>query len=193
MKRKIFLMSLLVICTAILASSTIAYFTAEETAHNVITTGYIDITLVEEMEQSDGTKVPFPDTPIGGAMPGTSVSKMVSVDNTGDNTAWIRLGVKVRITAADGRTELPIQLGDGTPAVSYTVDWTKWTMKDGWYYYNESVAPDASTALLFDRVHFSPAIGNAYQGCTVSVDVTAQATQTANNGDTVMDAAGWPT
>ena len=39
MKRRISILSVLVICLATLVAGTIAYFTAEEKAHNVITTG----------------------------------------------------------------------------------------------------------------------------------------------------------
>ena len=35
-------------------------------------------------------------------------------------------------------------------------------------------------------------MGNEYQGATATVDVLAQAVQTAHNGDTVVDAQGWP-
>ena len=39
---------------------------------------------------------------------------------------------------------------------------------------------------------FDVKMDNRYQGSTATVDVVAQAVQTANNGDTVMDAKGWP-
>jgi len=35
-------------------------------------------------------------------------------------------------------------------------------------------------------------MGNEYQNCTVSVDVSAQAVQVANNGADVLEAKGWP-
>lgn len=35
-------------------------------------------------------------------------------------------------------------------------------------------------------------MGNEYQNATATVNVSAQAVQNANNGDTVMDAKGWP-
>ena len=47
MKRRISILSVLVICLATLAAGTIAYFTAEEKAHNVITTGGVKIAVRE--------------------------------------------------------------------------------------------------------------------------------------------------
>ena len=45
MKRKLLILSVLAICVAIVAAGTLAYFTAEDTAHNVITSGGVDIEL----------------------------------------------------------------------------------------------------------------------------------------------------
>lgn len=47
MKRKIFLLSVVAICIAIAAVGTLAYFNAEDTAHNVITSGSVKIRLDE--------------------------------------------------------------------------------------------------------------------------------------------------
>ena len=47
MKRKLLILSVLTILLAILAANTLAYFTADTAAHNVITTGNVDIVLNE--------------------------------------------------------------------------------------------------------------------------------------------------
>ena len=47
MKRKLLILSVLAICLAILAAGTFAYFTSEDTAHNVITTGGVKIAVQE--------------------------------------------------------------------------------------------------------------------------------------------------
>ena len=43
LKRRAFAAALIVICLAISAIGTLAYYTAEERAHNVITTGGVEI------------------------------------------------------------------------------------------------------------------------------------------------------
>ena len=53
MKKKIFAVMMVLICLAIAATGTLAYFTSEETAHNIITTGAVDIDL-EEWQDLDG-------------------------------------------------------------------------------------------------------------------------------------------
>lgn len=195
MKKKLAVISVLALCFAIAAGSTLAYFTDSKTAHNVITSGGVGITVVETTKNPDGTEVEFPKDGITGVMPGAAVSKIVSVKNTGESEAWIRVKVDTTMTNAKNE-QLPssIKLTDDTSVdlVSFTVDEENWTYQDGYYYYTDPVAAGDSTAVLFSEVNFAPEMPNAYQNSTTIINVSAQAVQTANNGKTVMAAAGWP-
>lgn len=77
MKRKILILSVLAICIATLAAGTIAFFTAEGKAHNVITTGGVEIA-VQEWADDEKTK-PFEN--LSGVMPNTTVTKIAEVEN----------------------------------------------------------------------------------------------------------------
>ena len=57
---------------------------------------------------------------------------------------------------------------------------------------SKPLKPGEVTAPIFTAVTFNANMGNEYQNATATVDVFAQAVQTANNGATVMDAQGWP-
>ncbi len=188
MKRKILLAAAITICLTIVASGTLAFFTAESTAHNVITTGGVSIEVVEKTEV-EGVLVDFPEEGIEGVMPGTEVSKIVSVKNTGSSEAWIRVQVEATIEGDDG--ELPLEIEDVGPVMTFTVG-SGWTLSEGYYYYNNSVAAGESTEAIFETVTFAPEMGNEYQGCVTNIVISAQAVQTANNGNSVMDAVGWP-
>ena len=63
---------------------------------------------------------------------------------------------------------------------------------DGYCYYSRPLKPGQVTEPVFTKVTFNAAMGNEYQNATATVDVAAQAVQTANNGSTVTDAQGWP-
>ncbi len=181
MKRKLLILSVLVICIATLAAGTIAYFTAEGKAHNVITTGGVEIA-VQEWADGDRTK-PFED--LTGVMPNSVVTKIVEIKNIGASDAWIRVKVEKNI-------ELQ---GDGTPdtgLVELELNTADWTEKDGYYYYSKPLKPGEITSPVFTAVTFNAKMGNEYQNAKATVDVSAQAVQTANNGATVMDAKGWP-
>ena len=75
MKRKVLILSALAMLVALCAAGTLAYFTAEGRAHNVITTGGVGIA-VQEWADEDKTQ-PFED--VTGIMPGMTVTKISCV------------------------------------------------------------------------------------------------------------------
>lgn len=178
-KPKLFSTAVLVIAISSLAGGTLAYFTADSTAHNVITSGNVKIEL-QEWANDEKTE-PFKD--ITGVMPGMEVTKIAEVKNTGDNTAWIRVKIEKSFPDMDGAD--PSLIG-------VSVDTEHWTEKDGWYYYTEKLAPEAVTEPIFKSVKFKEKMSNEYQNKQATVDVIAQAVQVANNGDSWDEAAGWP-
>lgn len=190
MKKKLLLLASVAICAAILASGTLAYFTAEDEVHNVITSGAVDIQ-IEEWQDKIGN--PYPDDPID-VMPGVTVSKITTIKNL-EADAYIRAKFEVVITRADGSV---MELSPETLAsiITLTMNGEDWLRKDGdgvWWYYDAPVAPGASTEPFFTEVVFDgPNMTNEYQNCTVEVIVKAQAVQTANNGASALEAAGWP-
>ena len=189
MKKRIFVLAVVLICLSVLASTTIAYFTDTDIARNVITSGGIDIHIIEQ-QLSDGKLVDFPNEPIP-VMPASTVSKIVSVQNT-DEPAWIRVIYTVTVYDIEGRT-MDIPAEELAKVIGITPDTTNWTMKDGWWYYNYAVKTGETTLPLFEKVVFSgPHMDNKYQNCTVVIDVDAQAVQAANNGTNAMEAMGWP-
>ena len=189
MKKRIFVLAVVLICLSVLASTTIAYFTDTDIARNVITSGGIDIHIIEQ-QLSDGKLVDFPNEPIP-VMPASTVSKIVSVQNT-DEPAWIRVIYTVTVYDIEGRA-MDIPAEELAKVIGITPDTTNWTMKDGWWYYNYAVKTGETTLPLFEKVVFSgPHMDNKYQNCTVVIDVDAQAVQAANNGTNAMEAMGWP-
>lgn len=193
MKKKVLLLAVIAICAAICASGTLAYFTAEDRAHNVITTNGIGI-LIEEWQETAAGLVPYPkDKPID-VMPGVAVSKIAAVKNL-EADAYIR--AKIDLTVMDPEGNVMDLSGETLEKIiSVAVNTDHWIRKadDGqWWYYSEVVDGGDTTEALFTEVVFSgPNMTNEYQRCTVNVVVTAQAVQAANNGEAVMEAAGWP-
>lgn len=181
-KGKILVVSAVSVIALSAIGATTAFFTAEDTARNVITTGNIKIDLFETMLSTDGTHIPFENQV--GIMPGEAVSKNAQVENTGGQDAYIRVKVATHIELADGTK------GDET-LVSLNFNIEDWTEKDGYWYYNYPLSPDETTSPLFTQAEFSGKMGNGYQGGKAVIDVTAYGVQKANNGDTATDALGW--
>ena len=189
MKKRLACCAMLCILLSLVVNSTLAYFTAEDTARNVITSGGVDVQVVEK-QLVGGALENYPDTPVS-IMPGSAVSKIVSVKNL-DGPAWVRMAYTVTIRDASGNVvELSAQQRD--QIITIDTDTANWTYKSGWWYCKKALATGEESKPLFTEVMFSgPEMGNTYQSCTILIDVVAQAVQKVHNGDSVLDAAGWP-
>lgn len=188
MKRKLLLLSVMVICIAIAAAGTLAFFNGNATAHNVITTGKVAITLHEK--DADGNK--FEDKT--GVMPGMSIDKIVTVENTGTAPAWVRVKLTPTITLDANNPQAKNVTPDTSLVKLETGDADVWeyNQTDGYYYYTKKLEAGKTTNPVLTKVTFDVTMGNAYQGATATVDVEAQAVQCANNGTSALTASGWP-
>lgn len=184
MKRKILCLSVIAIMLAILAAGTIAYFTAEGRARNVITTGSVEIELKEWADENKTE--PFKD--LEGVMPNTTVTKIAEIKNIGKSDAWIRVKIQKSI-------ELKYEGNPDSDLVELNLNDTDWITDGEYYYYKNALKPGETTTPIFTSVTFKAAMGNEYQGAKATVDVYAQAVQTANNPATdgdVKTVKGWP-
>lgn len=185
MKKKILVCSLIAICIAAAAFGTTAYFTHEDTATNVITAGDVKIKLQEWSLSPDDNLIPFKGEI--DVLPGTDVSKIAEVKNTGGQSAWIRISLQKSIELSEGT--------DGTPnadLITLDINTDYWTEKDGFYYYRDALKSGETTKPLFTKVYFEKTMDNMYQNSKAIITLTAHGTQSVHNGDTVLDAAGWP-
>jgi len=192
MKLKALGLALLLILLGSVSAGTLAYFTADEITHNVITSGGVDVELIEKTVDENGNTVGWPDGGVEGVMPGEEIAKIVSVKNKkGASPAWVRIKLVTEVKLSDG-TVTDNLLPDGqTPAVTYEVN-PKWIPQGGYYYYDGSLEAEEETEPIITGVTFDAKMGNEYQGCKAIVSVTMHAVQVANNGDSVLEAAGWP-
>ena len=101
-KRKLMLVAVALCMVAILGfGGTLAYLTDTETATNVFTTGNVDIKLIEDFE------------PNSKLMPGTkeqnNVKKVVTVENTGSEEAYVRVHIAIPAILNSGDDDHPAQ------------------------------------------------------------------------------------
>ena len=191
MKRKILALSGLVIFVAMLAWGTVAYFTAEDRAINVLTIGSVDIEILE-YDKEGNLIVPDPvPAYFQNIEPGQRIVKRIEIKNRGDNPAWVRAKIIDTITSTGGgllnENVLNYNVNHLYKPEKQTADGI-WEMQDGYWYFSVPVKPD-EVAVLFDVVTFDgPGMGNAYQDCTTKIQVIAQAVQYEGNENHV----GWP-
>lgn len=180
-----------------------AYLTDSKSVDNNFTVGKVTI---EENEPSwDGDK--------DDVLPTESFAKDPQIKNTGDNDAYVYLEVSVprasviyanksgarqnedRSTAielfefdATGKTTQTLEDGIGTS--EQNDGWTLMTKKivgDNAVYsfcYNKVLAPEETSAALFDKITFANVIeGEGLEDTQKTVNVRAYAIQTLNTGD----------
>ena len=177
-KAIIAVLSLAVILLTVLSQGTLAYYAILDEAVNVVTSGDISAKIIEKMGDGD-----FPQEGVY-VMPGSVISKRVSVKNTGGHPFWLRVKL---VNSVDGST-LP---ADVTEFDFNSQDWI--AREDGFYYYKNPVEPDAETENLFTQVTVvGDKVDSRYIGKALKITVKAYAVQSENNGTKVFEAAGWP-
>lgn len=156
MKKKIVSICLVaVIAVMAIAGASLAYFTDEDKAENVFTTGNVDITLLENFGDNK------PET-LEKLMPGkqNAITKEVTVKNNGSEDAYVRVHIAI-----------PAMLDSGTPelaAYNNTLHWnfTKEAVQEGQWSQlqnKEQVGPN-------DNYPNWPGNGGAYNTYTTKVD-----------------------
>lgn len=197
MKKRILGLAVVSVCFCICFGSTIAYFTSNDIARNVITTGDVSIKIIEKTFNGE-QEVEFPEEGFFGIMPGETASKIVSVKNTGPETVWIRAKLELALCTEAGEI-LPETFhifGETASVLEYSIenDWIDG--EDGYYYYKTFVEPGRTTGILLKEVSFSKDMPNEYQNCIAKINMIAEAVQTVHNpvpsGGSVPDVKGWP-
>ena len=179
-KNKLMLVALAAIVVTLLIQPTLAFYTTIGKATNVVTTGGVQLKILEKT--ADGTD--FPEEGVS-VIPGDIVSKRVSVANVCDQPFYLR----VQLVSTSTNEALPPE-----ECLKLDVDTTNWTYRDGYYYYNRVLNPDETTATLFTQVEIvGDKVDRTHGGETFSIAVNAYAVQSANNpAEHPWDASGWP-
>lgn len=120
MKKTILTTSLLLLLTAVLTTVTVALFTSENHVDNVITTGGIDIRINGLLDNGVNDH--------GNLKPGDLSEKSVTVENIGNNDAYVR--VSVALEWANG------ELSNDVIVPNYNTE--NWINRGGYWYYNQS-------------------------------------------------------
>lgn len=179
-KAKLLLVALAAILMTVLTQPSLAYYTTIGKATNVVTSG--DISLKIHEKTADGTDYP---TDIVKIIPGSIVSKQVSVENVCQHPFYLR----VQLVSASTNTQLSAQ-----DCLALDINTEKWTEKDGFYYYNQILQPGQITVPVFTEVEVvGEKVTTEHIGTTLSITVNAFAVQSEHNpAEHPWEAAGWP-
>ncbi len=176
-KKKLYtLVGSLALVGAIGVGATLAYFTDNDVANNVITMGHVDIELDEPNYD------PGDDGVMDDLTPGDWIVKDPTITVKADSEdAYIR--AKVDISIEDGI--MPGNLYDSyveklEENIMYNNNWVKGV--DGYYYFQSVIGKTNvdQKFVLFEGVTIPKEWGNEIADATIKIDVTAEAIQADN-------------
>lgn len=170
-----------IVITFVMTQSSLSYYVSVGRADNVITSGDIQLKILEKT--GDGSDFPSEGVVI---VPGDIVSKQVMIENICAHPFYLR----VKLVDGVDSTELSSE-----DCFGINVDTENWIFRDdGYYYYKDVVEPFATTVPVFTEVEIvGEEVDNTYIGKTLTLTVRAQAVQTENNeAENSWEAIGWP-
>lgn len=204
MKKKIISIALVVAMIAIIAAGSFAYFTDTDSADNVFTVGNVEIALIEK--NADGSVFTQDQKLLPGSKTENNVAKIVTVENTGTEDAYMWIEVWVPAALDDGDDNSPTAPGLGNSLhfnYGKTVTETKATYLgskeingvsyNGYVHFVKGSAPiesGASTVQLLDQVYMDKNVTQCgeHDGCLILADGT---THYAGSWDLVINAVGF--
>ncbi len=187
MKKKIIALCLIIALAATaVAGATLAYFTDTDTAENTFTTGNVKIDMHEK--NADGTDFTDDQVLMPGSKTENNIAKIVTVENTGTQDAYMWIEVWVPAALDDGDDNSPAAPGLGNSlhfnygaGVTETKNTFLGTKEIDGVSYNGYVhfvkndtakKPDESTVALLDQVYMDKKVTQCeeHDNCLILMD-----------------------
>ena len=168
-KKKLLTMVLaLVLIGAVGVGATLAYFTDNDSATNVVTMGHVDVELTEpSFDTEDGEA----DNTISDVTPGQVIAKDPTITLDAESLdAYVR--VKLTVEGLDD---------NAAAAVLGALDIQEgWTLVGDYYYYADKLTQENKSATLFTKVTIPYEWNNDYAEAEFTIDVAVEAIQADN-------------
>lgn len=184
-KKLITMLSAVALVGVIGVGSTLAYFTDNDAANNVVTMGHVDIEL-KEPKFAEANE----NNTIENVVPNQTITKDPTITVVaGSESCYLRAIVEISDTLSDE------QAAELLENINIGEDWVLST--DGYYYYQNKVekAAENQTVVLFDTVVIPELWGNEVADISFEINVTAEAIQADNFTPATTDGTinGWVT
>lgn len=166
-KYKLSVIAFVVILITIISRPALAYYVLQGTSTSIVTTGDVDISIVETGEPHTGNI---------NVVPGSVINKALYVQNVGGHPCWLRLKVKKSgdinnrdVIGLNINPEHWLEVYDPSENVHC-------------YYYRTILNSGATSDCLYDQVTISSdGSETSYGGKRVSLQIQAEAIQSENN------------
>ena len=180
---------LLFVTLTIFIGQTFAYFTdSSSSQQNRIASGNLDVSIVE---MNGSGNFEWAGQPVK-IMPASvfTIGGGVGIQNTGTLPMYVR--VKVEKKMLQSENEMSPGWEDLISCNFMAGENSPWVYHEGYYYYKVALGAGERTAMLFDKVLFSPQMGNEFKNCSIQFQLICQSVQSNGNADNPVYAFGWP-
>lgn len=200
MSKKLIAVLCLLLCVVCAGAGTLAYYSVDKAYNGGISMSGLDLAVHEtdlSGKELNPEAISFVyGSDLQGYIPGDSVEYNVYCENTCEQPMFLRVKLSGSVRPMDGirisSEILKTAEKNVEKVLRYDINSKDWTYKNGYYYYNQVLAPGMSTEPLVTGVHFDGKnMGSEFIGTVISVTTDAEAVQSVNNSDSVMSAAGW--
>ena len=156
-KKKLFTLMLVIMLLSIaVVGGSLAWFTDEDEVTNTFTVGSVEVKINEDFDEPD-TMLPIVNHENPARDP-NYVKKVVSIENTGKNNAYLRTWIAVPRELADEYLALDLNLGQrsGWNEVRHNRDWIVGEYELYCYYNANVLVPKDKTPALLNGVYLKP-------------------------------------
>lgn len=187
MKKKKSILIAIILCALLTLSIRVyASYVLEESTKSVFTFGNLKLKLIEKTNEN-GQIVSVDQNKNIDIANINKLSRIISVKNVGKNPFYLRVKVAFVGISNDNNDKF-----DASDLISFDID-ENWIKSDHYYYYKFEVAPNEETSNLLTEIEFDNyTLVKKYLGSTFHLEVSAEAVQSENNRDNVLEATGWP-
>ena len=180
---------LLFVTLSIFVAQTFAYFTdSSSSQQNKIASGNLDVSIID---MNGSGNFEWAGQPVK-IMPASvfTIGGGVGIQNTGTLPMYVR--VKVEKKMLQSENEMSPGWEDLISCNFMAEEGDLWVYHEGYYYYKVALGAGERTATLFDKVLFSPQMGNEFKNCSIQFQLICQSVQTNGNAENPVFAIGWP-
>lgn len=161
-----------------------AFLSGGGKAENILTFGRLRLQLINHTVDEDGQEVAV--TEENEKLNGTKVSRIIKIKNICEHPMYVR----VRIDFKGEDDQKPFSAEE---YVSFNSPNAKWSQKEEWFYFSDSLEPGCETDNLLTELTFDlDRLMTDHAGSNITFTVYAQAVQSEHNGYTAEMAKGWP-
>lgn len=185
-KKRLLLITIILIFCIFSLSISVAFIIKETTSNNIITFGDVKMELYVTTTK-DNKEIKVDDGENLNITYNSFINRNIIITNIGNHPIFVRVSFDLKGKDKNDKT---INL-DGL--INIIQNDNDWIYKDGWYYYKEELNSNFETQkLLIDFEFDIDEITNKYPGSTFTLDINAEAVQSENNKQYVLDVVGWP-